>query len=102
MVIVSSNREYSIPTGLLMMVYLKYLMSSVVSFKVRRGVKEKMEMFKDRVNRAEELRRVVEERIRELEAEDNIRCIVEELEKIPISAPKGFSTNSVREDRDSN
>ncbi|ADY00260.1 transcriptional regulator, CopG family [Vulcanisaeta moutnovskia 768-28] len=77
-------------------------MSSVVSFKVRKEVKEKMERYRDRVNWAEELGRFVEERIRELEAEENIKRVVEELEKIPISAPKGFSANSVREDRDSN
>ena len=77
-------------------------MSSVVSFKVRREIKEKMERFRDRVNWAEELRRFVEERIRELEAEENIKRVIEELEKIPISVPKGFSVNSVREDRDSN
>ena len=45
---------------------------------------------------------VVEDRIRELEAEENIKRVIEELEKIPISVPKGFSINSVREDRDSN
>ncbi|WP_054856766.1 hypothetical protein [Vulcanisaeta sp. JCM 16159] len=76
-------------------------MSSVVSFKVRREIKEKMERFKDRVNWAEELRRFVEERIRELEAEENIKRVVEELEKIPISVPRGFSVSSVREDRNS-
>ena len=77
-------------------------MSSVVSFKVKREIKEKMERFKDRVNWAEELRRFVEERIRELETEENMKRVIEELEKIPISAPKGFSVNSVREDRDCN
>ncbi len=77
-------------------------MSSVISFKVKREVKEKMKKFKDRVNWADELRKFVEERIRELEAEENIKHVVEELEKIPISVPRGFSVNSVREDRDSN
>ena len=74
---------------------------SVVSFKVRREVKEKMEKYRDRVNWAEELRRFVEERIRQLEAEENMRRVIEELEKIPIQAPSGFSKTSVREDRDS-
>ena len=45
---------------------------------------------------------VVEDRIRELETEENIKRVIEKLEKIPISVPKGFSINSVREDRDSN
>lgn len=74
---------------------------SVVSFKVRREVREKMEKYKDRIRWAEELRRFVEEKIRMLEAEENIKKVVEELEKMPIGAPKGFSATSVREDRDS-
>ncbi|WFO74818.1 CopG family transcriptional regulator [Desulfurococcaceae archaeon MEX13E-LK6-19] len=74
---------------------------SVVSFKVKREIKEKMEKYKDRINWAEELRRFVEERIRELEAEENMRRVIEELEKIPVHAPQGFSKTSVREDRDS-
>ncbi len=76
-------------------------MSAVVSFKVRREIKEKMDRYRDRVNWAEELRRFVEERIRQLEAEENLKAVIEELEKIPVHAPKGFSTTSVREDRDS-
>ncbi|BDR91695.1 hypothetical protein Vsou_07880 [Vulcanisaeta souniana JCM 11219] len=32
----------------------------------------------------------------------NIRRVVKELEKIPINVPRGFSVNSVREDRDNN
>ena len=75
---------------------------SVVSFKVRKNVKERMEKYKDRVNWAEELRRFVEMRLREIEAEENIKRIVEELEKLPIETPNGFSSASVREDRDSN
>ena len=45
---------------------------------------------------------VVEDRIRELEAEENMKRVIEKLEKIPISVSKGFSVNSVREDRDCN
>ena len=75
---------------------------SVVSFKIRKDVKEKMEKYKDRVNWAEELRRFVESRLREIEAEENIKKVVEELEKLHIKSPKGFSSDSVREDRDSN
>ena len=75
---------------------------SVVSFKVRKEVKERMERYKDRVNWAEELRRFVESKLREIEAEENIKKVVEELEKLPIETSKGFSSSSVREDRDSN
>jgi len=75
--------------------------SVVVSFKVSRELKRKMDMYRDRVNWAEELRRFVEERIRELEAEDNLREVVEELRKASWSSPRGFAVSLVREDRDS-
>ena len=74
---------------------------SVVSFKVRKEIKEKMERYKDKVNWAEELRRFIEERIRQLEAEENMEKIVKELRSMNFSVPKGFSRESVREDRDS-
>nr|WP_231656768.1 CopG family transcriptional regulator [Pyrodictium delaneyi] len=74
---------------------------SVVSFKVRKEIKEKMEKYRDRVNWPEELRKFVEEKIRQLEAEENMQRIIEELEKIPVQTPSGFSKDSVREDRDS-
>jgi len=73
----------------------------VVSFKVRREIKEKMERYKDRVNWTEELRRFVEDRIRRLEAEENIRKVIAILEKTPIEVPEGFAVRSMREDRDS-
>ncbi|BES82354.1 CopG family transcriptional regulator [Pyrodictium abyssi] len=76
-------------------------MSVVVSFKVRREVKELMDKYRDRVNWAEELRRFVEEKIRQLRAEENLAEILEELRKAGWSVPKGFSVKSVREDRDS-
>ncbi len=68
---------------------------------MRREVKEKMARYKDRVNWAEELRKFVEERIRQLEAEENMERVLRELEAIPVEAPRGFSAGSVREDRDS-
>ncbi len=74
---------------------------AVVSFKVSREVKEKMEKFRHRVNWPEELRKFVEAKIRELEAEENLEKIVEELKKAKWSAPQNFSTCSIREDRDS-
>ena len=68
-----------------LMVYNWVVVLSVVSFKVRREIKEKMEEYRDRVNWAEE----------------NIRRVVAELERIPVQALAGFSRASVREDRDS-
>ena len=74
---------------------------SVFSVKLRREIKEKMDRYRDRVNWAEEVRRFIETRIRELEAEENLKSILSELEKASWRAPKGFSVESVREDRDS-
>ncbi len=74
---------------------------SVVSFKVKREVKERMEKLKGKVNWAEELRGFVVKRIRELEARERMEMVIRELEEVPAHAPQGFSRASVREDRDS-
>jgi len=74
---------------------------SVVSFKVKREIKERMEKFKDKINWAEELRGFVVKKIRELEARERMEMVVRELEEVPVHAPQGFSKASVREDRDS-
>ena len=76
-------------------------MSEVVSFKVRREIKKKMEELKDKVNWPEELRRFVEEKIIEIEARENFEKILKMLEQATWSVPRGFSRESVREDRDS-
>ncbi|HIQ12992.1 MAG TPA: CopG family transcriptional regulator [Thermoprotei archaeon] len=74
---------------------------SVVSFKVRREIKELMDKYRDRINWSEELRRFVEEKVRELEAEENFKTVMEILSNAGWRVPKGFSASSVREDRDS-
>lgn len=74
---------------------------SVVSVKVNKEIKDKMMKYKDRVNWAQEFRMFIENRIRQLEAEENFKKLIEALEKASWSVPKGFSTRSVREDRDS-
>jgi len=76
-------------------------MSEVVSFKVRREVKEKMAKYREEINWAEELRKFVEAKIREIEAKRNLEAVLMELDKAAWSVPKGFSAKSVREDRDS-
>lgn len=58
--------------------------------------------YRGRVNWVEEFRRVFEERIRELEAEENLVKIVRELEEMPHQVPKGYARAVVREDRDRN
>lgn len=74
---------------------------SVFSVKLRREIKEKMNKYRDRVNWAEEVRKFIESRLRELEAEDNIKNVVKMLSQLPLESPKGSSVISVREDRDS-
>lgn len=74
---------------------------SVFSVKVRRELKEKMERYRDRVDWPEEVRRFIERRVRELEAEESFERIFEELKRASWSVPRGFSAGSVREDRDS-
>jgi len=75
--------------------------SEVVSFKVKRDLKRKMEAFKERVNWSEELRKFVELKIREMEAKESKERIREKLRKAPWSLQKGSSAKLVREDRDS-
>ena len=75
-------------------------MSDVVTFKVSRELKERMKRFKDRVNWSAELRKFVENRVKELEAEQRLELATEELKRGGWSVPKGFSSRSVREDRE--
>ncbi len=75
-------------------------MSEVVSFKVPREIKEKMRKYSKMVKWSEELRNYVIERIRAMEAEENLRKVIEIIESTK-GVPKGFSVRSVREDRDS-
>jgi len=74
---------------------------AVFSVKISRELKEKMDRYRDRVNWAEEIRKFIEEKVRELEAEENFKRILNELEKVSWSVPKGFSVESMRKDRDS-
>lgn len=76
-------------------------MSVVVSFKVSKRLKELMDKYKERINWPEKFRKFVEEIVSRLEAEENYKLIIERLEKATWSVPRGFSSRSVREDRDS-
>jgi hypothetical protein len=75
---------------------------SVFSTRIGRKLKEKMKKYSGsgRVNRVEEIEKIIVEKIREFEAEENFKKILRELEKAEWSVPKGFSVKSVREDRD--
>ncbi len=72
----------------------------VVSIRVPKELKEKMDRFRDRVDWAEEIRRFIEERVRELEREEVLRKVEELLRDLP-TQPRGFAAKLVREDRDS-
>jgi len=73
---------------------------SVFSTRIGRKLKEKMEKYSGRVDWVEEIEKIIVEKIREFEAEENFKKILRELEKAKWSVPKGFSVKSVREDRD--
>jgi len=72
---------------------------SVVSVKVKREIKEKMLKYKEKLNWAEEIRKFIEMKIREIEAEENIKRVREVLSKIEFHAPKGSSVEMIRQDR---
>jgi len=72
----------------------------VVSVKVPRWVKEKMEEYEDVVNWPEEIRRSIIAKLEELERERAVEEAVKLLEKVR-PAPQGTAARLVREDRDS-
>ncbi|EWG06542.1 MAG: hypothetical protein ASUL_09024 [Candidatus Aramenus sulfurataquae] len=77
-------------------------MSEVVSFKVRKEIKRKMELYRNEVNWSEELRNFVEQKIAEIEAKRGIDKISQELKEANWSFKKGTSLELIREDRDPN
>ncbi len=75
-------------------------MMSVISIRIPRELKEKMEKFRDEVNWSEEIRRFIENRIRELERKRILKEVEEMLSRLP-TQPYGAISSIVREDRDS-
>jgi len=73
---------------------------SVISVRIPRELKEKMDSLKGVVNWSEEIRRFIERRIREVEQERAIEELEELIRKLPVM-PKGYVVRYVREDRDS-
>ena len=59
-----------------------------------------MDRFRDRINSTEEIRRFIEERVRELEREVVLREVEKLLRGLP-TQPRGVISSVVREDRDS-
>ena len=72
-----------------------------MSVKVRRDVKEKLLKYKDKVNWAEEIVRFIEVKLREIEAEENMKRIIEALSKLEIKTTPRSSVELVREDCES-
>ena len=62
--------------------------------------RRKMEKYKDKINWSEELRKFVELKIKEVEAERKFNEIVKGLKESNWNVEKGFAVKSVREDRD--
>jgi len=75
-------------------------LSTVISVRISKKLKEKMDELKDMVNWSEEIRKFLEKRVEELHRRKVLEEIRKVLEKIPES-PKGTAAKYVREDRDS-
>jgi len=75
-------------------------MSITVSFRIPKELKKRMDALRDRINWSEEVRRFIEQRVRELEQEIAIEELEELIAKLP-QVPRGTVTRYVREDRDS-
>lgn len=72
--------------------------TTVLSIRIRRELKEKMEKYKD-VNWREEIERYIESRIRELEKQAILNEVKELLKDLPVSTLPAWKL--IREDRDS-
>ena len=75
-------------------------MSDVLSIRVPREIKRKMELLKDVVDWNEEIREFLERRVDELYRRRVIEEVRRVIEKLP-EMPRGVVTAYVREDRDS-
>jgi len=74
-------------------------LSVVISFRIPKKLKERMDALRDRVNWSEEVRRFIEERVRVLEQVKAIEELEEVIRSLP-KVPRGTTIKYVREDRD--
>jgi hypothetical protein len=74
---------------------------SVVSVRVPRELKEKMQKYRDKINWSEEIRRFIEDKILEAERENTLSKLEELIKQLP-TVPRGTAARYVREDRDGN
>ena len=75
-------------------------LSVVISVRIPRKLKKKMDLLGDSVNWSEEIRRFLEARVEELyrlKVLNEVRKVIEQLPEVP----RGTVTRYVREDRDS-
>ncbi len=75
-------------------------MSVVISVRIPRRLKEKMDSLSDTVNWSEEIREFLEKRVEELHRKKVLEEVRRVIEKLP-ETPKGTAVRYVREDRDS-
>lgn len=74
---------------------------SVVSVRVPRELKEKMQKYRDKINWSEEIRRFIENKILEAERENTLSRLEELINQLP-TVSRGTAARYVREDRESN
>ena len=72
-------------------------MSTIISVRVPKKLKKRMDKLRDMVNWSEEIRKFLEKRVEEFHR----RKVLEEIRKVLEEVPKGTVTRYVREDRDS-
>jgi len=75
-------------------------LSVIVSFRIPKELKKRMDRLRSIVNWSEEVRRFIENRVKEHEQLIAIEKLEKTIESIPPS-PRGTATKYVREDRDS-
>ncbi len=75
-------------------------MSVVISVRIPRRLKEKMDSLSDMVNWSEEIREFLEKRVEELRKRKVLEEVRRVIEQLP-ETPKGTAARYVREDRDS-
>jgi len=74
---------------------------SVVTVRVPRELKEKMQKYKSRINWSDEIRKFIENKVLEIEREEVFARLDNLIRRLP-QTPRGTAEKYLREDRDSN
>jgi len=77
-----------------------YFMSTTISIRVSRELKRKMDSLRGYINWSEEIRRFIENRIREFGQQKAIEELEKIIKRLP-PCPRGTAREYVRGDRDS-